>query len=113
MDKINKLKEYIIKNKINICIFIGMLSFTFIICCNFLKPHFSQDAYWVNAYGYDYYIKHFLASNRIFSALILWIFLKLDIPFWKELSFMGVVLTFVMAISWFVLYRFVIKFIKH
>ena len=112
MDKINKLKEYIIKNKINICIFIGMLSFTFIICCNFLKPHFSQDAYWVNAYGYDYYIKHFLASNRIFSALILWIFLKLDIPFWKELSCMGVILTIVMAISWFVLYKFVIKFIK-
>lgn len=109
---INNLKEYILKNKINIFVFVGMLAFTFIICCNFLKPHFSQDAYWVNAYGYNYYIKHFLASNRIFSALILWIFLKLDIPFWKELSFMGVVLTFVMAISWFILYRFVIKFIK-
>lgn len=108
----NKLKEYILKNKINIFIFIGMVAFTFIICWNFLKPHFSNDTYWVNAYGYKYYIKHFLASNRIFSALILWVFLKLDIPFWKELSFMGVVLTFVMAISWFVLYRFVIKFIK-
>lgn len=106
------IKEIIEKNKLNIFIFLGMLAFTFIICFNFLKPHFSNDAYYVASYGYDYYINHFLASNRIFSALILKIFLILDIPFVKELSIMGIILIFVMAISWFVLYKFVIKLIK-
>lgn len=109
---LNNIKNAILENKVNIFIFAGIVLFTFIICFNFLKPHFSSDAYWISAYGYENYIKHFLASNRIFSALILWIFLKLKIPFYQELSFMGVVLTFVMAISWFVLYRFIIKLIK-
>lgn len=110
-DKIS-IKEVIEKNKLNIFILLGMLTFTFIICFNFLKPHFSNDAYYVTSYGYDYYINHFLASNRIFSALILKIFLILDIPFVKELSIMGIILTFVMAISWFILYKFVIKLIN-
>lgn len=93
----------------NIFIFIGMVLFTFIISFNFLKVHFSNDAYYVYAYGYDYYAHHFLLSNRMFSALILLIFKWLDIPLVTELSVMGVVLTFIMALSWFILYKFVIK----
>ena len=106
------IKKFFENNKVNIFIFVGMILFTFIICFNFLKVHFSNDAYYVYAYGYDYYANHFLASNRMFSALILLIFKWLDIPFVTELSVMGVVLTFIMALSWFILYRFVIKLIK-
>jgi len=104
--------ETLKNNKFNILVFIGMILFTFIICFNFLKVHFSNDAYYVYAYGYGYYANHFLASNRIFSALILLIFKWLDIPFVTELSIMGVILTFVMALAWFVLYKFVIKLIQ-
>lgn len=106
------IKNFFKNNKVNIFIFIGMILFTFIICFNFLKPHFSNDAYYVYAYGYDYYAHHFLLSNRMFSALILLIFKWLDIPLVTELAIMGVVLTFIMALTWFILYRFVIKLIK-
>ncbi len=106
------LKEFFIKNKLNIFIFIGMTLFTYIICFNFLKPHYSSDAYFVSNYGYAAYVEQFLASNRMFSALILLIFKWLDIPFVTELSIMATILTFVMALSWFILYRFVIKLIK-
>lgn len=108
----SKLKEFFIKNKLNIFIFIGMVLFTYIICFNFLKPHLSNDAYYVYACGYDYYANHFLLSNRIFSALILLIFKWLDIPFMTELFIMGIILTFIMVLSWFILYKFVIKLIK-
>lgn len=108
----SSIKEFIIKNKVNIFILIGMISYTFIICYNFIIPHFSNDAYYISTYGYDYYIGHFLASNRMFSALILKIFLILDIPFETERFIMGIVLTLIMAISWFVLYKFIIKLIK-
>lgn len=106
------LKEFFIKNKLNIFIFIGMALFTYIICFNFLKPHYSSDAYFIFDYGYSEYVEQFLASNRMFSALILLIFKWLDIPFVTELSIMATILTFVMALSWFILYRFVIKLIK-
>lgn len=106
------LKEFFIKNKLNIFIFIGMTLFTYIICFNFLKPHYSSDAYFVSNYGYAAYVEQFLASNRMFSALILLIFKWLDIPFVTEISIMATILTFVMALSWFILYRFVIKLIK-
>lgn len=99
--------KFLKNNKVNIFIFIGMLLFTIIVCFNFLKVHFSNDAY-----GYDYYAHHFLLSNRMFSALILLIFKWLDIPLVTELSVMGVVLTFIMALSWFILYRFVIRLIQ-
>ena len=89
-----------------------MLIFAFIVCSNFLKEHYTNDSYYVSAYGYDYYAKHFLLSNRIFSALFLLIFKWLGIPFYKELSIMAVILTVVMVISWFILYKFVIKLIK-
>ena len=104
--------KFLKNNKVNIFIFIGMLLFTIIVCFNFLKVHFSNDAYYVYAYGYDYYAHHFLLSNRMFSALILLIFKWLDIPLVTELAIMGVVLTFIMALTWFILYRFVIKLIK-
>lgn len=104
--------KFLKNNKVNIFIFIGMLLFTIIVCFNFLKVHFSNDAYYVYAYGYDYYAHHFLLSNRMFSALILLIFKWLDIPLVTELSVMGVVLTFIMALSWFILYRFVIRLIQ-
>ena len=108
----SSIKEFIIKNKVNIFILIGMISYTFIICYNFIIPHFSNDAYYISTYGYDYYIEQFLASNRMFSALILKIFSILDISFESEQLIMGIVLTFIMAISWFVLYKFVSKLIK-
>lgn len=108
----SKMKNFFKNNKVNIFIFIGMLFFTCIVCFNFLKVHFSNDAYYVYAYGYDYYAHHFLLSNRMFSALILLIFKWLDIPLVTELAIMGVVLTFIMALTWFILYRFVIKLIK-
>lgn len=108
----SRIKKFFKNNKVNIFIFIGMLLFTFIVCFNFLKVHFSNDAYYVYAYGYDYYANHFLLSNRMFSALILLIFKWLDIPLVTELSVMGGVLTFIMALSWFILYKFVIKLIQ-
>ena len=108
----SKLKEFFIKNKLNIFIFIGMTLFTYIICFNFLKPHYSSDAYFVSNYGYAAYVEQFLASNRMFSALILLIFKWLDIPFVTEISIMATILTFIMALSWFILYKFVIKLIK-
>lgn len=106
------LKEYIKANKINIFIFLGMLIFAFIVCSNFLKEHYTNDSYDISAYGYVPYIKHFLISNRMFSALFLLIFKWLDIPFYKEITIMAVILTFIMVLSWFILYKFVIKLIK-
>lgn len=104
--------EYIKKNKINIFIFLGMLIFAFIVCSNFLKEHYTNDSYYVSAYGYDYYVRHFLLSNRMFSALFLLIFKWLDIPFYKEITIMAVILTFIMVLAWFILYKFVIKLMK-
>ncbi len=104
--------EYIKKNKINIFIFLGMLIFAFIVCSNFLKEHYTNDSYYVSAYGYDYYARHFLLSNRMFSALFLLIFKWLDIPFYKEITIMAVILTFIMVLAWFILYKFVIKLTK-
>lgn len=104
--------EYIKKNKINIFIFLGMLIFAFIVCSNFFKEHYTNDSYYISAYGYDYYVRHFLLSNRMFSALFLLIFKWLDIPFYKEITIMAVILTFIMVLAWFILYKFVIKLMK-
>lgn len=104
--------EYIKKNKINIFIFLGMIIFAFIVCSNFLKEHYTNDSYYISAYGYDYYVRHFLLSNRMFSALFLLIFKWLDIPFYKEITIMAVILTFIMVLAWFILYKFVIKLMK-
>lgn len=104
--------EYIKKNKINIFIFLGMLIFAFIVCSNFLKEHYTNDSYYISDYGYDYYVRHFLLSNRMFSALFLLIFKWLDIPFYKEITIMAVILTFIMVLAWFILYKFVIKLMK-
>lgn len=104
--------EYIKKNKINIFIFLGMLIFAFIVCSNFLKEHYTNDSYYISAYGYDYYVRHFLLSNRMFSVLFLLIFKWLDIPFYKEITIMAVILTFIMVLAWFILYKFVIKLMK-
>lgn len=104
--------EYMKTNKINIYIFLGMLIFAFIVCSNFLKEHYTNDSYYVSAYGYDYYVRLFLLSNRMFSALFLLIFKWLDIPFYKEITIMAVILTFIMVLAWFILYKFVIKLMK-
>ena len=66
--KQNKVKNFIKENKVNIYIFLAMLIFTIIICSNFFNMHFSQDTYSLYSSGWDAYIKHFLLSNRIFSA---------------------------------------------
>ncbi len=89
-----------------------MLIFAFIVCSNFLKEHYTNDSYYISAYGYDYYVRHFLLSNRMFSALFLLIFKWLDIPFYKEITIMAVILTFIMVLAWFILHKFVIKLMK-
>ena len=79
--KQNKVKNFIKENKVNIYIFLAMLIFTIIICSNFFNMHFSQDTYSLYSSGWDAYIKHFLLSNRIFSALELWISKVFNISF--------------------------------
>lgn len=108
----NNIKNYITNNKINIFILFAMISFAYIICFNFLKPHFPLDAYYISAYGYSPYIPTFLASNRMFCALLFKLWIALDISLKKEMIIMGIVLTFVMTISWFILYKCVMKLIK-
>ena len=71
MDKIKNICE---KNKYTMCIFIGMLIFTTVICTNFIKTHFALDTYCVYLYDSQELISHFLLSNRIVSALARWIF---------------------------------------
>lgn len=112
MENRKRLEQYIINNKFNISILIGMIVFAFIICFNFCRPHFSQDAYYHTAYGYEAYIQTFLASNRMFSALLFKLCSVLNIQVITEMKMMGIALTFVMAISWFILYKAVIKLIK-
>ena len=79
------IKDFILNNKIDICVLIAMISFAFIICCNFLKPHFPLDAYYISAYGYSSYIPTFLASNRMFCALLFKLWIALDISLKKEM----------------------------
>ena len=105
-------KSNIVNYKLNISILAGMVVFAFIICFNFCRPHFSQDAYYHTAYGYEPYIQTFLLSNRMFSALLFKIFSILNIQVITAMKIMGIILTFIMAISWFVLYKILIKLIK-
>ncbi|MGN1302966.1 MAG: glucosyltransferase domain-containing protein [Clostridia bacterium] len=112
MNNKRNIKHFIQNNKIDICVLIAMISFAFIICVNFLKPHFPLDAYYISAYGYSHYIPTFLASNRMFCALLFKLWTVLDISLNTEMIIMGIVLTFVMAISWFILYKCVMKLTK-
>lgn len=107
-DLINKVE----KNKINICIFGGMLIFTIIICSNLLKMHFSQDTYSVYSSGWDEYIRHFLLSNRIFSAFQLWLSKVLSISFENTILISTVIAIVAFSLSWFILYKFTIKLLK-
>lgn len=106
------LKQFIFYKKIDISILIGMIAFAFIICFNFCKPHFSQDAYYHTAYGYEPYIQTFLVSNRMFSALLFKLCSVLNIQVITEMKIMGIVLTFIMAISWFILYKIIMKLLR-
>lgn len=113
MEKVKeKIGEWVVKNKYNICIFLGMLFFSFVICTNFIKTHFALDTYCVYSYDSQTQISHFLASNRIFSALARWISEILNISFvtnMKLLTLAGIVF---LAIAWFILYKFVINMKK-
>lgn len=113
MEKVKeRIGEWVVKNKYNICIFLGMLFFSFVICTNFIKTHFALDTYCVYSYDSQTQISHFLASNRIFSALARWISEILNISFvtnMKLLTLAGIVF---LAIAWFILYKFVINMKK-
>lgn len=104
-----KIRERIEKNKYNICIFIGMMIFAFIICTNFIRTHFAQDTYCIYAYDSSALIINFLLSNRLISALTVWISDILNIPFFinmKILTILGIVF---LTVSWFILYKFITK----
>lgn len=100
------------KNKINIYILGAMLIFTVIICSNLLKMHFSQDTYSVYSSGWDEYIRHFLLSNRIFSAFQLWVSKVLSISFENTILISTIIAIFAFTLSWFILYKFTIKLLK-
>lgn len=100
------------KNKINIYIFGTMLIFTSIICSNLFKMHFSQDTYSVYSSGWDEYIRHFLLSNRIFSAFELWVSKVLSISFENTILISTVIAIIAFSLSWFILYKFTIKLLK-
>ena len=109
---IGNIEKYIEQNKFKIGIFTGMIAFSLIICFNFLIPHFPSDAYYISAYGYETYINHYLASNRIFCALLFKIYMALNISITQQMHIMGCILTIIMGISWYYLYSYVIKLIK-
>lgn len=102
-----KIKEAIKNNKYNILIFVGMLIFTGVISINFIKPHLALDTYCVYSYSSQELISHFLVSNRIFSALIRWIFEAIHMPFNFGLELLTLIGISSMAIAWFILYKFV------
>ena len=110
--KQNKVKNFIKENKVNIYIFLAMLIFTIIICSNFFNMHFSQDTYSLYSSGWDAYIKHFLLSNRIFSALELWISKVFNISFEMTILISSIVSMIVFSLTWFILYKFIVKMIK-
>lgn len=110
--KKRNFKEIIKENKNSLYIFLAMLVFTVIICSNFIHMHFSQDTYPMYAWGWDNYIKHFLLSNRIFSALQLLISKVLNISFNMTVKISSIISMVVFATSWFVLYKYVIKLLK-
>lgn len=107
-----KCKTYLIKNKYNICILVGMIIFTCIICINFIKPHFALDTYCVYAHDANMQITHFLVSNRLFSALARWISMVLDIPFFTYMKLLNLAGVVFLAVSWFILYKFVVVITK-
>lgn len=107
-----KCKTYLIKNKYNICILIGMIILSCIICTNFIKPHFALDTYCVYAHDANMQITHFLVSNRIFSALARWISMVLDISFFTYMKLLNLAGVGFLALSWFILYKFVVVITK-
>lgn len=103
-----KSKEIFIKNKYNICIFIGMLIFSLIICTNFLKVHFALDTYCVYAHDANVQITHFLVSNRLFSAFARWLSMALDISFFTYMKLLALAGVIFLVTAWFILYKFVV-----
>mgnify|MGYP000186503084 CR=1 FL=1 len=106
MDKIKNICE---KNKYTMCIFIGMLIFTTVICTNFIKTHFALDTYCVYSYDSQELISHFLLSNRIVSALARWIFDVLRIPLLVNMKILSIIGILFLATAWFILYKFIIR----
>lgn len=103
-----KSKEFFIRNKYNIYILIGMIIFTLIICSNFIKTHFALDTYYVYSHDSNIQIIHFLVSNRIFSALARLIEKILDISFFTNMRLLMLSGILFLALSWFILYKFVV-----
>lgn len=113
LDSLKKtIKEFWVKNKYNMCILGGMIVFSLIICSNFLRTHFALDTYCVYAHDTKVQITHFLVSNRIFSALIRWIYMVFNIPFFTGMRILMLSGVVFLALSWFILYKFVINMQK-
>lgn len=104
-----KIKETIKSNKSNILIFIGMLIFSCIICINFIRPHLALDTYCVYSYSSQELILHFLVSNRIFSALVRWIFEIVNMPFYLGMEILTALGIVSLTTAWFILYKFIIN----
>lgn len=108
----DKLPEIIKRNKKNICIALGMLIFTLIICSNFLNVHFAQDTYCVYYDGWNRYIKTFLNSSRLFSALLLAIAKVCHFSLETTIIICSILTILFFSMAWYVLYRYIIKLIK-
>mgnify|MGYP001859555931 CR=1 FL=1 len=108
----DKLPERIKRNKKNIYIALGMLIFTLIICSNFLKVHFAQDTYCVYYDGWNQYIKVFLTSSRIFSALLLGIAKIFHFSLETTIIISSILTILFFTMAWYILYRYTIKLIK-
>lgn len=107
-----KLVNIFNKNKTNIYIFLAMLIFTIIICSNFFNMHFSQDTYAVYSTGWGEYIKTFLFSNRIFSAIAFWIADLLNMSINIAVLISSILAIVFFSIAWFLLYEYVIKLVR-
>ena len=103
------IKLKLIKNKYNIFIYLGMLFFSLVICTNFIRTHFALDTYCVYAYDSTKLITNFLLSNRLISALAIWISNMLKIPFFINMKILTILGIIFLTISWFILYKFIIK----
>lgn len=112
MERLKKIQGFLVKNKRDIYIFIGMLFFSIIVCINFIKPHLALDTYCVYSYNTQELISHFLVSNRIFSALARWIFDILRIPFDINTEILVLAGILFLTIAWFVLFKFIVNLKK-
>ena len=103
------IKLKLIKNKYNIFIYLGMLFFSLVICTNFIRTHFALDTYCVYAYDSTKLITNFLLSNRLISALAIWISNMLKIPFFINMKILTILGIIFLTILWLFFYRYLLE----